>query len=59
MHQKDITKCDRYHEVRENLLQSVTVITKCESRLLRSGRGITKCDNYYKVRRKTPHVKIL
>ena len=46
-----ITKCDRYYRVRQNLLQGVTVITKCERRLLQSVTGITKRANYDKMRR--------
>ena len=50
---KFITKCDKcyykvrqlfYYKVRQVLLQSATVITKCDN-------FITKCDSYYKVRR--------
>ena len=50
---KIITKYDRYYEVSENFLQSVTGITKCEKSLLQSvaGTTITKCDIYYKVKR--------
>ena len=50
---KFITKCDKcyykvrqlfYYKVRQVLLQSATVITKCDN-------FITKCDGYYIVRR--------
>ena len=33
------------------VLQRVTVITKCDRKLFQSITGITKCDSYYKVRR--------
>ena len=39
--------------MRQNLLQSVSNITKCDKNLLQSLNSITKCDNYYKVRRNT------
>ena len=53
MWQKIILKYDRYYEVSENFLQSVTGITKCEKSLLQSVAGTTikKCDIYYKVKR--------
>ena len=38
-------------QVIQNILQSVTGITKCDKRLLQSVAGVTKCDNYYKDRR--------
>ena len=47
-----IAKCDRYCKLRQNLLKSVTGITKCDMRLLQSIIGIKRCNNYYKMRRK-------
>ena len=53
---KFITKCDKcyykvrqlfYYKVRQVLLQSATVITKCDN-------FITKCNWYYKVRQYKP-----
>ena len=52
---------DNYYYKVWQVLQNVTVIIKCERKLLKivtcdkkllqSVKGITKCDNYYKVRR--------
>ena len=39
-----ITKCHRYYKVRQNVLQSVTDITKCEKKLLQTVTDVTKCD---------------
>ena len=58
-------KCDRYQKERQNLLQRVTDITKCDKKLLKIVTVIercdtkllqivtviAKCDSYYKVRR--------
>ena len=35
----------------KQVLKSVTVITKCNRKLLQTVIGITKCDKYYKVSR--------
>ena len=41
MWQKVITKCDRYHKVRQSSLQSVAGIMKSHRRLLQSLTGMT------------------
>lgn len=45
------TECDRYQKERQNLLQRVTGITKCDTKLLQIVTVIAKCDSCYKVRR--------
>lgn len=42
---------NRYYEVRQNLLLSVTGVKKYDKRLLQSVTGLTKRGDYYKRRR--------
>ena len=56
---KITAKGDRYYQVRRNLLESVTGVTKCDKRLLQSMTIITKLDVTALIYWKEIHLKLL
>lgn len=53
-----IIKNDRYKKVSQSFIESVTDITKCDEKLLRSVIGSKKCENYYQMRRNKVNEKV-
>ena len=49
VHSVVITVCDKKYYKVWQVLQSVTVVTKCDRKLLQSATISTKCDRHYKV----------